>query len=256
MGNHINILIISCVLVLLAGCASSPQGDSLQQQNAKLQQDLNSANQEIYRLKQSEQELKDRINELRHTTDVLKTEKTSRVQESSSLRGKVRKYIQENIDSMKAFMVKGDLLDYVGSEQVPRANKDTGPIFIVDFSNEVYGSGALTGVGGFFFEPGSLQVKVLRPIGGQHVVIWESKTISIASSGRHFVQFPISVGVEKGDVIGYYFPTRPNVGFDVKTGDTRYSGSNIALGGTVSKTFMSGSSDRRSYSLGVYGLLE
>src|SRR5690606_18735323 len=103
---------------------------------------------------------------------------------------------------------------------------------------------------------GSLVVKVLHPVGGQHVVIWESKALDVERPGKQQIQFPVSVGVEKGDIIAYYFAKSPNVAYDISTGETLYQTADVVLGGAVSKTFLSGGSERRAYSLGVYGLLE
>src|SRR5690606_26853384 len=115
-----------------------------------------SANAEIRRLKQVESGLRDKIGTLEHTTSVLATEKTSRVEESSTLRGQVRKFVQDNVDAFKNFMVQGNLLDYVGSELVARAKQDNQPAFLVDFANPMPSSGVLTGVGGHFTQAGSL----------------------------------------------------------------------------------------------------
>jgi len=243
------------VSVLLISCASQDM-QAMQKKNDQLTQDLSAANSQIQQLKQSESQLRDTIGELRQTANVLTTEKTSRVEESSSLRGQVRKFVQDNIDHLKTFMVQGNILDYVGSELVPRAKVDKGSIFIVDFANAIPTDGVLTGVGGNFTKAGSLVVKVLHPVEGQHVVTWESKPLEVSGTGKQQVQFPVSVGVEKGDIIGYFFPDAPNVGFDISTGDTLYLSSDVALGSTVSKTLMSGASERRAYSLGVYGLLD
>jgi len=250
MKTQCTVILITLISLILGGCASSTSttGPSLEQQ-------LADAKKEIHELKQSEQELRDTINDLRHTTTILTTEKTSRVEESSTLRGDVRKFVQANIDNLKEFMVKGNLLDYIGSEQVPRSNQDTSSLLLVDFANPAPAGGALTGVGGFFTGPGSFYTKILRPVSGQYVVVWESTPIEIKASGKQFAQFPFSVGIEKGDVIAYYFPQKVNVGYDTSTGETLYTSSNKALGSTVSKTFMSGASQRRSYSIGVYGLL-
>jgi len=248
-------LAFSAITVLLAGCASQDT-QVLQDKNKSLEQQLTSANSEIRQLKQTESELRDTIGELRQTANVLTTEKTSRVEESSSLRGQVRKFVQNNIDNLKSFMVQGNILDYVGSELVPRAKLDKGPIFIVDFANAMPSDGVLTGVGGNFTKPGMVTVKVLHPVEGQHVVTWESKPLEVTAVGKQQVQFPVSVGVEKGDIVGYYFASTPNVGYDVSTGDTLYADADVALGATVSKVFMSGATERRAYSLGVYGLLD
>lgn len=249
------LLLAACAGLMLHGCASQ-DAQVLQQKNQKLEKDLNTANEQITRMKQTEAELRDRISDLQHTTSVLTTEKTSRVEESSSLRGQVRKFVQNNIDGLKAFMVQGNLLDYVGSELVPRLKQGKEPIFIVDFANPMPSSGVMTGVGGVFTQPGNFLVKVLHPVGTDYVVTWESKLISIEQAGKQQVQFPVSVGFEKGDVIGYYFPQTPNVGYDGPTGETLYADKDVALGGTISKSFMSGATERRAYSLGIYGLLD
>ena len=238
---------------ILAGCASSNQ---LAIQNRDLQQKLDTANNQIARLKQTESELREKIDDLQHTTSVLTTEKTSRVEESSSLRGQVRKFVQNNIDDFKSFMVQGNLLDYVGSELVPRLKQDKDPVFLVDFAHPMPSSGILTGVGGVFTHAGSFYVKVLHPVNGEYVVTWESKLITIDAAGKQQVQLPVSVGFEKGDVIGYYFPQTPCVGFDGPTGETLYADRDVALGSSITKSSLSGASERRAYSLGIYGLLD
>lgn len=255
MKKSSGLIVCLAIMSLVAGCASEDV-QRLQRENQALQQQLGDANKKIRDLKQTEAELRDTIGELRHTASVLTTEKSSRVQESSTLRNQVRQFIQNNIDDLKAFMIKGNILDYVGSELVPRTKIDKDSMFIVDFANPMPSSGILTGVGGNFARAGTFYVKVLHPVGGQHVVTWESKALEVTAAGKQQIQFPVSVGVEKGDVVGYFFPGPPNVGYDTSTGDTLYSGSDTALGNTISKSFMSGSSERRAYSLGVYGLLD
>jgi hypothetical protein len=211
---------------------------------------------EIRQLKQEKQQLEDRLAELRRTVEILQTEKSSRVVESSGLRGEVRKFIQDNIDAMKAFMVTGDLLDYIGSEQVPRAKADSGTKFLLDLANKVHGPGVLNALGGYFTKSGQVVVKVLRPVSGKHVVIWESATLHIPSQGKHFINFPVSVGVEGGDVIGYYFPNGINVSYDTRTGDTRFQEEDISVGSSISTVFMEGNGESRAYSIGVFGLIE
>ena len=216
------------------------------------------SSEEMRQLRQENQNLKDKMAELKRTIEVLQTEKYSRVESSSGLRGEVRKFIQDNIDTMKQFLVQGDLLDYIGSEQVSRSksDKDGMPKLLVDFSNKVHGAGVLTAVGGYFYAPGTFSVKVLRPVGGKHVVVWESAPIHIASAGQQFVNFPVSVGVEGGDVIGYFFPGGVNVSYDQRTGDTRFQSDDVSMGGSVSYVFLEGVRENRAYSLGVYGMIE
>lgn len=250
-----SILTIITASIFLAGCATQDM-KTLQEKNKSLEQQLSTANGEIRQLKKTETELREKIGDLTQTTNVLTTEKSSRVAESSTLRSQVRKFIQGNIDNLKTFMVQGNILDYVGSELVPRAKTDSKSIFIVDFANAMPSAGILTGVGGNFTKAGSFTVKVLHPVENQFVVIWESKPVEIAAVGKQQAQFPVSVGVEKGDVIGYFFAETPNVGYDISTGDTRYAELDVALGSTVNKETLAGATERRAYSLGVFGLLE
>lgn len=240
--------------VFLASCVS-PDMQMMQEKNKKLEQDVAAANNEIAQLKKTESELRETIGTLRQTANVLTTEKTSRVEESSSLRGQVRKFVQNNIDDLKTFMVQGNLLDYVGSELVSRAKIDTKPLLVVDFAHAMPSDGVLTGIGGYFTKAGSLTVKVLHPVEDQFVITWESKEMEIPKVGKQQIQFPVSVGIEQGDVIGYFFMQEPVVSFDISTGDTLYLLNDVALGSTLKKESMSGASERRAYSLGVYGLL-
>ena len=249
-----NITKMMVISIFLVSCASQDL-QVLQEKNKSLEQELSSANSEIRQLKQQETRLRERIGELTQTASVLTTEKTSRVAESSTLRSQVRKFVQDNIDDLKTFMVQGNLLDYVGSELVSRAKIDTRPILIIDFAHPMPNTGILTGIGGYFSKAGSLAVKVLHPVGDQYVITWESKELEIAAPGRQLVQFPVSVGVEKGDVIGYVFLREPSVSFDTSTGDTLYVLEDVALGSTMKKTSMSGAEEKRAYSLGVFGLL-
>jgi len=246
---------VTVASIFLASCASQ-DAQVLQEKNKSLEQELSSANSEIRQLKKSEADLRNKIGDLTQTANVLTTEKTSRVAESSTLRSQVRKFVQNNIDDLKTFMVQGNILDYVGSELVPRAKLDTKAIFVIDFANAMPSSGVLTGVGGNFTKAGALTVKVLHPVGDQYVITWESKSLEIAGPGKQQAQFPVSVGIEKGDVIGYFFAEAPNVGYDISTGDTLYTNDDAALGAMVSKSVLSGTSERRAYSLGVYGLLD
>ncbi len=239
----------------LAACQPPANVKQLQDQNQALQGRLDEAGSEIDRLKAQEVLLRKDVAELNRVVGVLGLEKGTREQESTQLRGLVRSYMQEQIDRIKAFLVKGDLLDYVGGELLERANSEPGPLTIVDLAHVMPKGGTLTAVGGHFAVPASFQVKVLRPIGEDLVVIWESKPFAIPTPGRHKVQFPVTVGVEKGDVIAYHFPAAVGVGFDEGTGDTRYLRNEVRLGARIGVSSLQGAAKKRAYSIGVYGLL-
>jgi predicted component of type VI protein secretion system len=245
--------ILISFLLLLSACASQPGVKQNQVQQMKA--DLDAAKNTIAQLRVSEAELKKELAEKNRVIGVLGTEKTSRVQESSELRGQVRRFVQNQIDAHKNFMVQGGLLDYLGGELVERANVEQKPLQIVDLANAIPRAGTLTGVGAHFVKPGYFSVKVLRKVENNLVVIWDSKPLLITQEGINRVNFPVSVGVEKGDVIGYYFGEGVAVSFDEGTGDTRFQTSELGLGATTSANNLQGEKKRRAYSVGVYGLL-
>ncbi len=163
----------------LGACQSQPDVKKVQEQNIQLQGDLKVANENIAQLQLQELKLRQNIAELHRVNNVLDTEKSSRVQESSELRGQVRRFVQNQIDAYKNFMVQGGLLDYVGGELVERSNIEEKPLLLVDLMNTIPGPGTLTGVGAHFVKPGTFTVKVLRPVDDKLVVIWDSNPLKV-----------------------------------------------------------------------------
>jgi hypothetical protein len=241
--------------LVLSACQSQPQIKQMQDQNRLLAADLERANNSVAQLQQQETELRQQLAENTRVMDVLGTEKSVRVQESSELRSQVRRFVQHQIDAYKDFLVQGGLLDYVGGELVERANIEEKPLFVVDLANAIPSSGTLTGVGAHFVRPGNFSVKVLRKIDDNLVVIWDSKPLQVHQPGINRINFPVSVGVEAGDVIGYYFTDGVAISFDEGTGDSRFQSTDLTLGAIVRINSLAGEKRRRAYSLGVYGLL-
>jgi len=251
-----NIKIVFFVLgaIAITACQTAPQTQELLNENKALQERLSETNIKVGQLEADNRVKQQDINELQRVLGVLDVEKTSRVQESSVLRGQVRKFVQDEIDSLKNFLVLGDLLDYVGGELVERALVDEKSIFIIDLANPIPRNGTLTGVGAFIAQPSPFVVKILRPAGDQLVVVWESKPIN-GVSGLNKFNFSVAVGIEKGDYLGYYFPEISGVTFDEGTSDVRYLSRDVTLGGTIRKSSLLGETKKRAYSIGVYGLL-
>lgn len=247
--------VLAVFVVMLSACQSPQNVQQLKQENKQLQSDLSGANQQIAQLQKNEQALQSQVQELNRVMGVLGTEKSSRVQESSQLRGLVRAFVQDQIDLLKDFLVKGDLLDYIGGELVARNQSAEIGMLLVDLKNPMPREGVLTGVGAHFNSPGNFSVKVLRPIADDLVVVWESRPFQVASAGKVRVNFPVNVGVDKGDLIGYYFPQQVMAGFDTGTGNTRTVSGDLSLGKAVSSRSLDNGRDKRAYSLGVYGLL-
>mgnify|MGYP003134446947 FL=1 len=253
--NRQGIAISVLALLTLSGCQTPPDVKQVQDENLQLQTELAQARGKIDALASEQDRLQREIDELNRVKSVLDTEKTVRVQESSDLRGQVRRFVQREIDMLKEFMVQSDLLDYVGGELVQRSRVDSEPLLLVDMANQMPGSGTITGVSAHFVKPGTFNVQVLRPVDDQPVVIWQSARLQATQSGVQRVNFPVSVGVERGDLIAYQFNEAGLVSFDTGTGDTRYTDDSVALGELIKVRSLRGESDKRAYSVGVYGLL-
>ncbi len=241
--------------VALAGCQQTTGVKALQDRNAELAASLQQAQATIENMRVEEQKLRQNNTELRRVMGVLDSEKSLRAEESSSLRGEVRRFVQRQIDQYKSFLLDSQLLDYVGSELVQRTQVEESPRLLVDMAHPIPANGTLTGVKGHFLGQGTFAVKVLRPVEDRLVVIWESKPLSVVQPGINNVNFSVAVGVEAGDYLAYLFPTTTFVSFDTGTGDTRYRTDDIRLGEMVKASSLRGESERRAYALGVYGLL-
>lgn len=248
--------------VWLSGCQAPASVTQMQAENASLERELAAAKDEITALKAHEKDLQSRVEELDRVAAVLDTEKTSRVAESSKLRRQIRQFVQRHIDALKAFMVEGNLLDYVGSALIERAHEHTPvnsealePLLLVDFANPIPAAGVLTGVGGIATAATDIEVKVLRKIDQQWLVVWSSQPLSFALSGFNRESFRVNVGVEKGDLVAYYFPRSASISFDTGTGQTLFRRDDISIGGLLNVNSLDGQSQQRAYSLGVYGLL-
>ncbi|UZJ44917.1 hypothetical protein OOT55_02355 [Marinimicrobium sp. C6131] len=239
----------------LTACLAQPNVKALRDENAQLQRQLNQASDEITDMRVREERLRTELSERNRVIDVLSTEKSSRVQESSQLRALVRDFVQAQIDSYRDFLLQSDLLDYVGGELVSRAHRGEESRTLVDLANPIPRSGTLTGMAGHFESPGQLVVKVLRPVEENLVVVWESLPIRAEQSGLVRLSFPVSVGVDEGDIIAYQFDGVVPISFDRGTGDTRFQREGLTLGSIVEPEALAGADERRAYSIGVLGLL-
>lgn len=242
-------------LLVLGACQAPPDVRQLQAEQAALEGRLASANQEIAELNSQQAQLRQELAERERVIAVLGEEKSSRVRESTSLRGQVRSFVQGQIDALKEFLLQGDLLDYIGSELVQRPQHDDRPMQVVDLAHPVPRPGTLTGVGGYFTDQGSLVVKVLRPVQNQLVVVWESQPLAVQRPGQQRINFPLVVGVSQGDIIGYWFAQPGLVPFTTGTGQAGYREEQLAPGQSIRPDALRGTEHKRAYSIGVFGLL-
>ncbi|MFL0796861.1 MAG: hypothetical protein K6L73_05160 [Cellvibrionaceae bacterium] len=240
---------------LLSACQTTPAQKELLNKNKSLEKQLSVSQTKVLELERKEAKLNQDVKRLEGIVGVLGEEKSSRVEESSQLRNQVRKFAQNQIDTYKQFLLRGDLLDFIGGELVARQHVDEQPLLLVDMANVIHRPGSITGVGGYFVKPGPYTVKVLRPVGKQLVAIWQSETLVAEQTGFQQKAFPLSVGVQQGDVLAYFFPQGVGVGYDKGTGDTRFMKKDLNVGGSISNGAPSGEKEKRAYSIGVYGLL-
>ena len=248
-------LLFVCSSVLwLAACQTPQDLQQLRDQTAALEQKLATANREVATLKAEQSRLQADNAELNRVVAVLEGEKTSRVRESTSLRGQVRGFVQNQIDELRGFVLNSNLVDYIGSEQIQRSGLDEESRLVVDFAHPVPAGGTLSGVGARFEQSGQLTVKVLRLVEGKLVVIWESLPLAVERAGLQRVNFSVSVGVKQGDLLAYYL-SPGLVSFDTGTGDTAYYREDINFGDSIKASALKGRDDRRAYSIGVFGLL-
>ncbi|VAX10822.1 hypothetical protein MNBD_GAMMA25-2471 [hydrothermal vent metagenome] len=242
-------------LFILSGCQTPISTQELESRNQSLQQQLDSAENKIKNLKSEQGKLQSALNESNRVLQIIGKEKSSRFTESTLLRSQARHFAQTQIDVYKSFLVNNNLLDYVGGELIKRKQYDNQRIMLVDLKNEIPHSGVLTGIGAYYARPTEMTVKVLRKIENKLVVVWESRVLKIKKTGLVKTRFKVTVGVEKGDVLGYYFSKAATVAFDKGTGDTRYLNRNLRPGSSISPSSLEGD-EQRAYSLGVYGLLK
>lgn len=250
-----SIISVALCLTVLSGCGSTGNKNDLQTANTNLKRELAASNQRNSELQANITLLDRKIETLNQVVSVLDTEKTSRIEESSMLRGQVRKFVQNQVDSLKGFLVAGGLLDYVGGELVERSTFEQDPLTVVDLTNRITSAGVLTSVGAYVMQPTSVKVKVLRNIENNLVVVWESRNITMNEVGPNRHEFTNSVGVEKNDIIAYEFTNNVGVGYTIGTGDARYSKQQLGLGSSIRIASLLGAKNKRAYSIGVYGLL-
>ncbi len=250
-----NCFLLSFCSFLLA-CEVTPDIQKMEQEHQILREQVVSAQEQIRNLQQQRSNLSTENAELKRVMAILDTEKDSRVDESTELRMQVRRYTQSQIDNLKDFMLQSNLLDYIGEELVERTSFDEQPTVFVDFDNAIPRSGSLMGVSGFFSRPTEFSVNVLRPVDGRFVVIWQSQSISVVELGLQRLLFPVSVGVEKGDLVAFDFPISVGVKYDTGTGNSLLSKKSFVLGASVEPSSLKAKGEKRAYSLGVVAILK
>ena len=229
---------------------------TLEDKNRDLESQLLAVDRELDRLRLDNRLLKAELSEQKRLSEILDLEKSSRKQASHDLKMLIRQYMQRELDQLKDFLLQTDILDYVGSEQIARTEFDAAPAALVDLANPVPRRGTLTGFSAVLAAPTKVSVAVLRPLNGRYVVVWKSQEFEVNETGAIRLSFPVSIGVEQGDVLAYEFSESVEVSFDRGTGDTRLFSKRFSLGDFISLADLKQKKEKRAYSLGVFAILE
>lgn len=249
-------LIVVGICVVLIACQSTPQVQRLKDANAELRAQLATANQQIGNLSSEHHIMAADNTELKRVMIILDSEKDSRTEESLVLRGQTRRFTQSMIDQYRKFLVQSNLLDFIGEELVDRTKMDIDTLVLVDLANPIPKSGTLIGIHGVFEQATRFSVNILRPIDERFIVIWQGPLLQVKETGIQRLTFPVTVGVEKGDVIAYDFPESVGVKYDQGTGLTVVSQKNFLLGASFEKTALKFIEEKRAYSIGVTAILD
>ncbi len=246
---------LAVATILIGGCATTGNVKVLQDENEKLKADLTQSLARISSLEADKRDLQKEVGVLKHVQSVLRTEKSSRVQESGRLRSQTRTFVNQGIKSYRDFLKASDLLDYVGGELVQREYVQGEEQLVVDAGNPIPLAGNLTSVGGYFADAGTFSMVILRQIEDALIVVWESQPFEVARMGKSRFEFQVSVSVEAGDILGYVFPKNVIIPFDKGTGTARYVDKIVKIGDRIRLSDLRGSGDARAYSVGAYGFL-
>ena len=246
---------LAIATIFISGCAATGDVKVLQEENEKLKSDLTRSLAKISSLEADKRDLQKEVGVLKHVQSVLRTEKSSRVQESGRLRSQTRAFVSQGINNFRDFLKASDLLDYVGGELVQREYVEGEKQLVVDAGNPIPRAGNLTSVGGYFADAGMFNVVILRRIEDALIVVWESQPFEVPRMGKSRFEFQVSVSVEAGDILGYVFPKKVIIPFDKGTGKARYVDEIAKIGVRIRSSDLRGSGDARAYSVGAYGFL-
>lgn len=253
-------MVYRCVFFILCvqliACQSTPEVAALSEKNADLQAQLASARQQISSFEAEQRIMAADNTELKRINAILDSEKTNRQEESAQLRLNVREFAQAQIDALKEFLVQSNLLDYIGEALLDRNHIDSAAGVLVDIANPIPRKGSMIGVNGHFAQATRFSVSILRPITDRYVVIWQSELVEFDGEGYQRQRFPVSVGVEKGDILAYDFPNAIGVKYDKGTGGTLVSPRSFVLGAAVDAGALQYAEEKRAYSLGVFAILD
>lgn len=251
MNKSIITCIVPCLL-FANGCASYRQ---LREARKVLAARLSVTEERVAELKAENAGLNEQLTHMTRVAEVLQKEKAVRIQETEMVRSGVRSSVKDQVSALREFSQSSQLLDYVGSELLARENIDTDAGLIIDFSHPLPTAASL--VGGKIYAQKRTRVSfcLIRPREDELVVLWSSKLFTVQAPGVVRLNFDTPIAAQKGDLIGLHSPDGIRIPYDIATGDTRSTRTELSVG-TVLPTRSLTKQNERTYSFGVEGFLD
>lgn len=231
--------------LVLAGC--SGQMAELRTENAALKERLGQVSGE--RL-----ETVSRLEECQHLTGILSREKMAKEQDLARLREVYRGYISGQYQTLDGLLNNVELLDYFGGEIVAR-EKDQGSDVTLVFQQPVPENGRILRVRADVAYKTRFRLLIFKPLEKELLCVYASDPLDLDNVGTsEMVELPVPVHVQKGDVLGFYFPEKIGVYYDEKTGNYSVYKAPGRIGERIERS--KADSEKRNYSLGILTVLE
>jgi len=245
------------MLLLLTGCVGTPEKmKMLEEQNLALMNTLTVSEARVASLQKDKANLEARVDDLTKISAALEKEKCVREEEAGKLRQDVRSFLKDQISTLRDFSKNQSFLDYVGGELMMRLEQKGENLTLVDLDHRITSGGSLIGTWGYFTAPCTYRILVLRKVEEGWFAVWEAGPFQVIKPGLNKLEFQVPVSVDAGDAVAYAFEGPVAVPYDKGTGETLFTKAKVTMGGRFMIADLDGKDDRRTYSIGVVGLLE
>ncbi len=245
------------IIAFLTGCVATPEKmNMLQEQNRNLTANLQATKDRVAELEKEKAGLTATLEKQMNISKALGKEKAVRIEETGNLRQDIRTFLKAELSSFREFSQNSDFLDYIGGELIDREKSEGENVTLVDMKNSIPAGGPLLGTSGYFTAPCSYSINILRKVNDEWFVVWQAGPFEVAGTQLQKFDFGVPVSVEKGDVLAYTFRGPVGVPYDSGTGDTLYITGDLKTGSKILASKLQGKLDKRSYSIGVVGILE
>jgi len=232
-------------VLALTGCSGTLA--ELQTENATLKERLGQVSGE--RL-----ETVARFEECQRLTTIQSREKMAKEQDLARLREVYRGYIGGQYQTLDGLLHNVELLDYFGGEIVAR-EKDQGSDMTLVFQQPLPANGRILRVRADVAYKTRFRLLIFKPLEKELLCVYASDPLDLDNVGAsEMVELPVPVHVQKGDVIGFYFPEKIGVYYDEKTGNYSVYKAPGKIGERIERS--KADSEKRNYSLGILTVLE